>query len=568
MRIFKGKSKRTAVFSIITVAVIVILLALNLLLSYFSLPANMYMDMTPEGLFTLTDAMKSECAFVDELGKDDGDKSVKITFCTDPDYLISTYVLRPAYYMALCMQREFDNVEVETVNVENDPTALSEYKTTSLSKIEPTDVIVSYGARYRIISARNFWTSSDGSYFGFNGEYRLATLIKSVTAIEQPSAYFVIDHGESYYDVENPESDMSLSVAEFYDLLCDRGLSVKALRLSEVEAIPDDCALLIINNPRTDFETDPDKYGQIGYVSDLEKLDRYLVESQGAIMIAKDYDEAVSLPRLEDFLHEWGFDFSSSIVRDPESSLEGNHSTDIITVYETEEDSYANAIYGDFASISTSPKTVISNTGYITSSFGEAGYKSESGSMFSVKRYASFLKSSSTASAYLFNESAEQGYVDSEILDMEAQRLLADEAGLDLAALTVRERFISEKNEYQHSYLFCSASPDFFSNERIGNSSYANYDVVSALINNISRTDEYASTELGGTNANSDAYGGKRLVAEYLSADDFEDYAYSTPRMNRGISTTEKVVYSVVVFAVPLAFLIAGVVVLVRRKFL
>ncbi len=568
MKNFTGKSKRTVVFSIITVAVIVVLLALNLLISYFSLPATMYMDMTPEGLFTLTDAMKNECSFVDELGKTDGDKSVTITFCTDPDYLVGTYVLRPAYYMALCMQREFDNVTVRTVNVENDPTALSEYKTTSLSKIEPTDVIVSYGERYRIVSARNFWTSSNGSYFGFNGEYRLATLIKSVTAIEQPTAYFLTDHGETYYDPQNPESDMSLSVAAFYDLLRDAGLAVKTIAISEVDAVPEDCALLIINNPRTDFETDPDKYAQLGYVSDLEKLDRYLVEKQGAIMIAKDYDEAVSLPRLEDFLHEWGFDFSSSVVRDPESSLEGNYSTDIITVYETEQDSYANAIYGDFAALSTAPKTVIGNTGYIVNSFGEAGYKSESGSMFSTKRYAPFLRSATTASAYMHNGNAEHGYFDSELLDMDAERLLADGVGLDLAALTVREQFISEKNEYQHSYLFCSASPDFFSNERIGNSSYANYDVVSALINNISRTDEYASIDLGGTNANSDAYGGKRLVAEYLSVDDYEDYAFSTPRMHSGISTAEKVIYSIVVFAVPVAFLVLGLVVLVRRKFL
>ena len=187
--------------------------------------------------------------------------------------------------------------------------------------------------------------------------------------------------------------------------------------------------------------------------------------------------------------------------------------------------------------------------------------------MHTVKRYASFLKSPTAVSAYHLN-TASGSYADSGIVDLKGERILDESAGLDLAALTVREAFDSDKNEYMHSYLFCSASPDIFSNESLMDTSYANYDVLSALINNISRTDLYASTELGGTHLNSDAYGGKRLVAEYLSADDYEDYAFTEPRMNRGITTTEKVIYTVVVALVPFAFLVAGVYVLVRRRFL
>lgn len=561
MRIFKGKSKRTVVFSAITLGVIVVLLGLNLALSLVGGGRNWFIDTTPEGLYSLTGKMVDECAFVDELGKTDGDKCVKITFCNDPDRLVSNFDTRATYYMALDLQKKYSNVEVETINVNTDPTALSKYKRTSLTKINPTDVIVSYGDRYRMVSAISFWTTD---YFSYNGEYRMATLIKSVTAINQPSAYFLTDHGETYYDPENPESEGSLKTSYFYDLLSDCGLQVKTLAISDpkVTAIPDDCALLIINNPRQDFVTDPDQYNSLSYVSDLEKLDRYLVNKQGAIIVTKDYDEKLSLPNLEDFLHEWGFDFSTSQVRDEESSVAGSAGKNLIAVYETNEDSYANAIYGDYASIATSARTTVNNTGYITTSYGDQGFKNEAGSFETVKRYAPFLKSSDKASSYFYSELA-GNYDDSSVLD--------SSGAFDLAALTVRQTYDSVSAEHTYSYLFCAASADFFSNESLSNAAYANYDIMTALINNISRVDVYASLELGGTSLNSSSYGGKQLVSTKLSTEDTEVYAPDASeitKVNYGISTTEKVVYTVIVAAVPFAILIAGAVVCIRRRFL
>lgn len=559
MRIFKGKSKRTVIFSAITVGVIVVLFAANLALSLIGGGRNWFIDTTPEGLYSMTKAMAEECAFVEELGKTDGDKCVKITFCNDPDRLISNFDTRATYYMALDLQKKYSNVEVETINVNTNPTALSKYKRTSLTKINSTDVIVSYGDRYRIVGALNFWTTD---YFSYNGEYRMATLIKSVTAINQPSAYFLTDHGETYYDPENPESEGSLNTSYFYDLLSDCGLQVKTLAISKVDAIPDDCALLIINNPRKDFVTDPDKYNSLSYVSDLEKLDRYLVNKQGAIVVTKDYDEALSLPNLEDFLHEWGFDFSTSQVRDDESSVAGSGGKNLIAVYETAEDSYANAIYGDYASLATSARTTINNTGYITNSYGEQGYRNEAGSSETVKRYAPFLKSSGKASSYFYSDLA-GNYDDSKVLDSTGQ--------FDLAALTVRQTYDSITAEHTYSYLFCAASADFFSNESLSNAAYANYDIMTALINNISRVDVYASLELGGTSLNSSSYGGKQLVSTKLSTEDSEVFAPDASeviKVNYGISTTEKVVYTVIVAVVPFIVLIAGAVVCIRRRFL
>ena len=228
MKLHKGKSKRTLIFTGITAGAMAVLLVLNLILSHVGLFKAFYIDLTPEELDTATDMLIDELEFVDELGKTDGDKKVKITFCTDPDHLTSSVITRYTYFLALKLQNKFKNLEVETVNVANNPMALAQYKTTSLTELNASNIIVSYGDRYRIAGAMNFWTTN---YFSYDGEYKIANLIRSVTAINQPKAYFVTDCGAEYYDIENPTSDMSLDYAYFYDILVQSGLDVKTLSL-------------------------------------------------------------------------------------------------------------------------------------------------------------------------------------------------------------------------------------------------------------------------------------------------------------------------------------------------
>ena len=562
----KGRLGRQGLFAAITVAVIAVGLVLNVLFAYLGQSKMLFADLTPEGLYSLTDRMKEECAFVDEM--DDGDKCVKIIFCNDTDYLLDSMITRIPYFTASALSSEFDNIELETVNVRLRPTAVAEYKTTSLSSIKPTDVIVSYGGSYRIVSAESFWTKDgDGNYWSYNGEYKIATLIKSLTAVDRPSAYFVTNHGETYYDAENPESQGSLECAAFYDLLVARGLAVKTLDLSAVDEIPEDCVLLIVNNPRTDFTYDEDKLTDLYHYTETDKIDKYLVRREGAVMVAKDY--AIELPTLEQFMHEWGIDFSNSLVKDDVTSggaisttnNDGISGTDLIGVYDKDEESYGYAIYGDFASLSSAPRFIISNTGYITCSYDEATQVSESGSSFTYRDYAPVFKTSENAKAYSKNQ---DGIYDGTVLD-------AGKGVKDVAAVIARSYTDSHTSETTHSYVFAVNSPDFFASETVGNASYANYDVLSSLITNMSRIDTYASIDLGGISLNSSSYGGKRLADTNLYELNTEVYspdASEVVKTNRGIGTTEIVILSVIAFVLPIVALVVGIVIRIKRKFL
>lgn len=551
--IFKGKSTRTKIFSLITIVGIVLLLGLNLGLTYLGGQRLLMTDLTLEGLYTLSDKMLEACHTMLDPDENGNVKKIKITFCTDPDYLIESDKMRATYFMALTLRNKFDNVEVETVNVALDPTAVSMYKTTSRDTIKSSDIIFSYGAKYKIVDGTGFWTSDN---FSYNGEYRVASIIASLIAIDRPIAYFVSDSylGTTYYDPANPESEMSKSLGSFADLLTERGLEIKTLTLSEIDAIPEDCALLIINNPTGDFTYDEDRLDDFYYVSDLEKIDRYLMRESAAVMFNKAFDQ--ELPLFENYCKEWGISFGNTQVFDGDNAMfttiggETDDST-FAGVYDTDTQNFGYAYYGGYSNLSSAPKMVFSNTGYLYCSMDLSQTMVDPGNKYGSRNFAPFIGTGSNA--YVYDGSA------------------TDTGERTLVAAGVRKNLDSHTSENSTAYLFCSNSADFLSNEILGNTSYANYDVLASVISNISRTDRYASIELGGLSLNSPSFGGKQLASTTLSETPSDVYSWDAKEIikhNRGLSSTAITIYTIVVMMVPVAALVLGVIVFIKRKYL
>ena len=554
--LFKGKSTRTKLFTVISSVVIIGVLALNMLLTALGASNLWFLDLTRENFYTLSDKMIEECGKILNSPDENGNKrQIKVTFCNDPDYLVNSKDTRMAYFMAKAIAKKFDNVTVETVNVELNPTAVSMYKTTSRQQIKPTDIIISYGAKYRVTSAPSYWTEN---YFSYNGEYRFVSALASLTAINRPIAYFLTGHGETYYDKDNPDSEMSRECGVLVDLLYDSGLDVDTLDLSKVDEVPSDCALLIINNPKTDFVYDENRYNDFSYVSETEKLDRYLLSESGACIVNRDY-RSTELKNLDNLLREWGFEFGKGQVSDEKSyvPLVDNNGTfisdytNIFATYDSNEDGIGVAYYGEYISSGSAPQMVFSDVGYMECSFTTGDGMIEPGTYNASKIYSSFITTS------------EEGRSNTDTG-------LECEGKMDLAALVTRTLLDSHTSERSYSYLFCTADANFFSNDQLGNVSYANYDVMQSVITNISRTDRYASMELGGLSYNSPNFGGKQTI-------DAAIYEQDTPYYNgdgseagfvHGISNGEFTAYTAIICLMPVAVAIAGVVMFIKRKYL
>ena len=533
-----------------------------------------FIDLTPEGLYTLRSVMVEECRpiFVNEDGslKEEG---ITITFCADRDELISDPVTRAVYYMAIDLSKKYENCKVNVVNVLLHPNKVAQYKTTSLSSITPYDVIVSHGSRYRILSADSFWRKSGDALYSYDGEFKLASVMMSLTLVNQPKAYFVTDHLETYYDAEHPESEASLKTAYLYDLLRERGFAIDTLSLSglieEAEkegttpVIPDDCVLLIVNDPRIDFSDNKDNYNSFYSVSETELLDRYMLEGRGSIVVAKDHE--VSMPVFEGFLREWGIQYGDYMVTDPETSLgeKDKVSETFLGEYSTTEGSYANTIYKDYAGLSTAPKMILTNTGSLSCSFGDGYIVNEAGTGDISRIFSPFLYTSDSALEYL--RVGEDDYVKAE--DDPSEKIVAAIAG--------RQALNTETGEYTYSYIFCAASKEFFSSDILGNTSYANYDVMSAAFQSIARLDTYASDSLGGISVNNYVdFAGKVLVSTTIGETDsnvlewYDDGTSEIIKVNYALTSSAVIVYTVILALIPIAVAVIGIVVRVKRKFL
>ena len=569
---FAGKSVRTKTFAVITLLVIVLLLSLNLLAYSMGIFDTVFLDLTPEGLYTVRDVMFDTCREIFYLEDGTLRAPITMTFCADRDTLIANYASRAVYYMALDLAKEFPNFKVEVVNVTYNPTAVAEYKTTSLTEITPFDVILAYGSRYRVVSCQSFWRTSGQNYYSFDGEYKLATILLSLTLINRPAAYFVSDHGEDVYDFTNPDAPENREVGYLIDLLNERGLEVKNISLQDTiknadgtPSIPDDCALLVINNPKIDFRYDKSQATSFDYVSECELIDRFLTANRGSVMVSKDYK--VKLPVLEDFLYEWGIDVSDTLVKDDGQYIVtdgGEAHTTIVTEYNSDKNSYAYNVYGEYANLDSAPRVIVSDSGHINCAFGDSQAEAEAGSLSVSKIYAPFVFTSKTAKDYAYSDLTD-GYTD-----------LAGEKGQKtVAALCGRQSINNVTSELEYSYLFCAASGSFLSSELLGNAAYANYDIVSALVQNIARLDTYASMELGGISGNNyTGFGGKVLLDSSMGAEDATVYAYDATgkvyiaRVNKGLSNGAKITYACIAAAIPLAIAVVGVVIKIKRKYL
>ncbi len=553
------KKHRTLCLTTLTAAVIVLVVGLNILFPFLMQSKGTYPDMTPEGLYTLTDKMKETC------GKLKGE--ITITFCDEPDRLLATYNTRYPYVMAIQLQDQFDNIHVEAVNLLNNPTAVNQYKPTSATVIDANDIIISCGARYRIMDARSFWTigenaTDDSEYYSFNGEYKLASALLSVTSIEEPVVCFAYGHGEHIYVPEDDTANahlLSLSDPDrsaFYGLVRMAGLKVQYINL-DTEDIPEDCVLLVMDGPERDYA--------LGNPADmteqtaLRRIHNFLSrEKMGSWMLFKDPFTEEKLENLEDLAEDWGIAFDNEMyVKDDAAHTlpDAEHSLKKLIVQLSQDDETTPyAIYGDLLSVGTPPRMVVENSGavhgsWINNSVGSSG-------MINVSAYY-FDFMTSSDKAVDVNGNGDQN-IDSK-----------DAHAYALAGLSMRMRHDTVEDTTKFSYLFGAASTSLTSNLYLADPAFSNYDVLFATVRFVSRTDEYASMELGGTSLNSPIPGGKPLQSVVIPATGYEKYDNDegTSEYYPILMTKTSVIWTVVLIAVPvLAAVVTGTVLIVKRR--
>ena len=114
----------------LSILLAVLLLVLSVGLYGLVSSHSLWLDLTPEGLYSLSDLMITECEKIE--------RDITITFCNDPDRLMADYQTRYVYVMAKELEQRFDNITVKTCNVTLNPTAVDRYRAVSSSSIPAT----------------------------------------------------------------------------------------------------------------------------------------------------------------------------------------------------------------------------------------------------------------------------------------------------------------------------------------------------------------------------------------------------------------------------------------------
>lgn len=540
------KQHRRLCHVLLTVGVILLALALNLLLPLWQYAGAVYLDLTPEGLYSVSSQMEKQMEAIKG--------EIEVIFCADRDHLMASTETRHAYVLAEKLAKKYDNITVRTIDVTNHPELADPYRTTRLEEILWSDLIITYGGQIRGMSARQLWSEEEGVLTKFNGEYKLASAMLSLVAYENaPLAVFTKGHGETYYDPADPDRKENEKLSAFAGLLENLGLRIGTVDLDK-EEIPSDCVLLIMNGPTEDYSAG--NILDLGDISPMEKIDRYLAGHQ-AFWALKD-PAAGELPVLNGFLEEWGLSFRADVVKDASAggalNVVGGNAEDereyLIATYATEaEGTLGYLMYQDIADLSTAPKTILETSSSVDLLWGDLG-----------ERVLGYNVTRCVSGVFFSGEKAKS-------YNMAGERNVLLSAPFPLMAVSTELR-MGQAVDYYSSYVLATGTTRILANEYLESTSCCNYDTVYSILQTVSNTDRYADPDLGALTMNSARYGGKTLWKEALYEEDTQDYMGDEEYLSDFVALTsgKKVAWTVTILVFPCLIIPAVGIILHRRR--
>ncbi len=348
MKLTERKSVRYGGASVgLTVAVVAVVVALNMIVSGLFSVWGKNLDMTAENLFDLSE--KSVSILSD---RNIEENQVTIYFMADRDRLNQTassanfysdtslWGMKYILEMADALAEEFSFIKVDFIDPSSEPGKIKaivgeEYYATHsfgatsilIDNYTPErdnkgDVIMgsdgkplNYWHMFRSYNRDAFYgfNTSDYSVISFKGEYRLVSAIMAVTQTVTPKAYFITGHGEPVgnYTMGEENNDYGDGVY-LWNLLRDAGYQIRKIDLQYEDFDDDANAVAVIFGPQTDYTSsaNSEDAGEIG------KLKAF-AEKPGHSLITVLNPGIRELPSLEGFIKEiGGVEYLNAKLRD------------------------------------------------------------------------------------------------------------------------------------------------------------------------------------------------------------------------------------------------------------
>ncbi len=260
--------------SAITAAVVTLAVLVNLLVQ--AIPAKYtQFDLSEAGLYTLDES------------------SVQLVRALEQD--VTVYYLCETGAEDTLVVRLLDRYAAESSHLtwqQKDPAVYPTFAAQhNAQNASPGSLIVEAGGNGAVIDENELYEYDYSSYYytgtydlKFNGEAQITSTIYRLTSGAQSTAYYTVNHGE-----------LGVSGA-LADALEQQNIAVNELNLLN-HTIPEDCDLLIVNYPTSDFS------GAGSLVDEMGQLRDYLAAGGKLLLMT---DASVGTPNLDALMQEFG----------------------------------------------------------------------------------------------------------------------------------------------------------------------------------------------------------------------------------------------------------------------
>lgn len=458
-----------------------------------------------------------------------GDIKVNIIFCDERDAIMENTAQRYVLETAEDIARAFpDIISVQFINIWTNPGAVQKYKGTALTNIYSTNVIIESGTEYRVYTLNSFFVFNDDDStdpWSYNGEKKMAAGILAVIKAESPIACVTINHGETFSDYE------------LFYLLQDAGYVVQLINLATDE-LPDDCRLLVVCNPTSDFLVKD----SISDISEISKINSWLDELN-TMLVFMSPDSPV-LPNFEEYLEEWGIKYDRYtdeggatypyMIKDTSASLTADGMT-VVGEYATK--GLGSSLHKDMRSVSVPAKVIFKNAMSISysDSYDTVDYTDEDDETLTF-RYGAYYSNGVSRSIYdVFTSSPNA------VAEANGEQVAAASTLEPFKLMTItRETQMVSNTDADYSYVIACGSTDFVSADMLQSIVYGNSDLLVSSLRAV----------------------GRETIVVDLAHKPFDKTEIES------LTTAQANQYTVILTAVPaLVVVVLGVFVVVRRKY-
>ncbi len=507
-------------------------------LSFYT-PTDEFLSLVREDIIPMVDKFNAE------RDEDEEPLTVNIKFCAERDIIYSSELMRMLQYSAMALQREFPNhIKVSYINIEQNPSAVQQYKATSASRIYPHQIIFEFGTEYRVRSYDFFFLKSSDTgtdFWAYNGEQKIASVLLALTRAVSPVAGFITNHGEN---TEDTSALRALVEQAGYDIV-----DIDLFR----DEIPADCRLLICYDPKTDFMgLGNDAYtGTSADESEIDKLDAFL-DNACSFMLFVDKDTP-SLPVLEEYMEEWGVTISRAelsdgtvgnyTIRDETQKLDKDGYTPIADYVTT---GTGGTLTKPMRSVAYPAKVIFPGATAISmaDSYSLAYVEEDTSAGTPAYSYGNYYRNG--VSRYFHDVFRGSATAVAEVGGAPYE-ISTDIKRFNLMTLTTEVRTVQETNYFSTtdpSYVSVFGSTEFASDAVLNSAAYGNADVLSATLLSMGHEVEPAN----------------------LTFKAFKVYSVDTDAYNP--QTQDMIAATVILTLLPLAVCItAGTVVTIKRKY-